>query len=143
MQSIPTTEAVNSWFASHSGEAFDLVLAGNVFGGRYGESPQHVKCAALEGDTLRISFNTTETLTILGPRDVVFERNGLSIRAAKELEFGWHSYGKEEKPENWKVIRLRSNGESVMVETISFGRVETESTVSLPKYAVQLVRNDA
>jgi hypothetical protein len=143
MQSGPTTEAVNSWFASYCGEAFDLVLAGNVFGGRYGESPQHVKCAALKGDTLRISFNTTETLTVLGPRDVVLGSNGLSIREVKELEFGWHSYGKEEKPENWKTIRLRSNGESVVVQTITFGQVETESTVSLPKYAVQLVRNDA
>ena len=143
MQSGPTTEAVNSWFASHCGEAFDLVLAGNVFGGRYGESPQHVKCAALKGDTLQISFNTSETLTIFRPRDVSLESNGLSIREVKELEFGWHSYGKEENPENWKTIRIRSNGDFIVVQTIMFGRVEKESTVSLPKYAVQLVRSDA
>ena len=143
MQSIALPTDLNTWFELNLGKSFDLVLAGKVFGGRYGESPQKLKGATLEGEKLQLQFNKTETMTILEPRYVSFEENGLCIERAKIVEFGWHSHGTEEEPQNWRTIRYQDKGAQILIERTSASPVHTEILSSLPKYAVQLVRSDA
>jgi hypothetical protein len=143
MQPALSSAALSEWCEASMGEFFDVVLAGKVFVGRYGESPQRLKHAAMEDRTLRLQFNTTEILRIVEPSGVNFEENGRLIERAKEVEFGWHSYGTEEKPENWRTIRLRVDGDLVLTERVTSTRVEAEPPVKVPKYAVQLVRSDA
>ena len=140
MHLLPSPADLNTWCESNVGRSFDVVLAGRVFGGRYGESPQRLKHASLEGDVLQLRFNTTETLTISEPRSVAFEENGLLIEDAKYFEFGWHSYGTEEKAENWQTIVYRNEGTHALLEKVSATVAKTESFIPTPKFAVQMVR---
>jgi hypothetical protein len=143
MHSAASPTDLNAWRELNLGKSFDLVLAGRVFGGRYGESLQKLKDVTLEGEKLQLRFNTTEMLTVLEPRNISFEENGLSIGRAKKVEFGWHSYGTEETPQNWRTMRYQEDGTEVLIERTSATLVEAEKLSSLPKYAVQLVRGDA
>ena len=143
MHQIPSPGDLNAWCQSHIGESFDRVLTGQVFGGRYGESPQILKQASLTGETLHLRFNTTEILTILEPRNVKFEDCGLSIETSKEVEFGWHSYGAEQNQDNWNTIRYRMVDTSLVSERFSSKQVTPQSPAQEWKYVVQLVRGDA
>jgi hypothetical protein len=143
MHSVASLNDLNAWCELNLGKSFDLVLAGRVFGGRYGESLQKLNDVTLDGEKLHLRFNTTEMMTILEPRSISFEANGLSIERAKKVEFGWHSYGTEEKPQNWQTIRYQESGTQVSIERTSATLVETEKLSTLPKYAIQLVRGDA
>jgi hypothetical protein len=143
MHPVVSATDLNAWFELNLGKTFDVVLAGRVFGGRYGESLQKLQDATLEGEMLRLRFNTTELMTILEPRSIIFEANGLSIGRAKMVEFGWHAYGTEEKPQNWRTIRYQDNGTQASIERTPATLAEAEKLASLPKYAVQLVRGDA
>ncbi len=143
MHSIASPTDLNAWCKLNVGKSFDLVLAGRVFGGRYGESLQKLKDATLEDEKLQLRFNTSEILIILEAENISFEESGLSIGKAKNVEFGWHSYGTEEKQQNWRTIRYEDDGTKVLIERTSDTLVEAEELSSLPKYAVQLVRGDA
>ena len=52
------------WVSAHAGQYADVVIAGRVFGGQYGESLQCTKSASFTGTDLRIEFDPSEVLTI-------------------------------------------------------------------------------
>jgi hypothetical protein len=143
MHSSPSPAELNTWLALNIGRSFDVVLAGNVLGGRYGESPQKLKQATLEVETLRINFNTTELMIVVNPSGVSFEKNGLLVKNAAEVVFSWHSYGTEANAENWRAIHCRADGSHVCIERLNSTRTEYEFAVPTPEYLVQLVCSDA
>jgi hypothetical protein len=143
MQQFLSPEALRSWSESHVGQSFDVVLAGTVFGGRYGESPQTLRQATFEGETLCLMFNTTEKLTIIEPREVILVTHGLSVAKAAVVEFGWHSYGTDEKPEDWRTLLYQPAAGQYTLESTTSTKTTTEYLDQKSKYVVQLVRGDA
>lgn len=65
-----TNELLKSWFETSNGKRLDLILRGETFGERYGESPQLVSELVIEDSRFTIRFESTETLVILNPRSV-------------------------------------------------------------------------
>ena len=93
---------LTKWFASHKGQCVDVVVAGRVFGGRYGESPQLVRQYELTDMGVIIRFETTEVLTVVNPSMFTLGDHGhLIVPRADEVVFGWHYYGRPQSPENW------------------------------------------
>ncbi|MEL7500769.1 MAG: hypothetical protein AAFN77_24465 [Planctomycetota bacterium] len=93
---------LNDWFSEHRNQFLDVIIAGRVFGGRHGESPQSLRELEFDGSTVLIRFATTETLTIETPSAFLRGEYGqLIIPHASRIVFGWHYYGRDPKPENW------------------------------------------
>jgi hypothetical protein len=115
----PTTQILDDWFTSQRGQPHDLVFAGRIFGGRYGESPQYPRDFEFDGRTLSMRFQTTELLSIVEPYGVMLGKQGqLLIRRAKSARFGWHYYGRPPLPENWcEETYLLTNHEVTMRRT--------------------------
>ena len=89
------SETLSMWFQQQSGKWLDLVVAGRVFGGRHGESPQRPRGYRYDARSLLIYFNTTEVLKIVEPDDFVFGEYGqFIVPRAKVVSFGWHYYGR-------------------------------------------------
>jgi len=100
---MESPEVIKSWIASRGGRWCDVVLAGYVFGGRHGESPQEPKgFKVLSDGTIEIYFGTTERLTVTGPRGIrVSDDNSLVIDDADRACFGWHFYGRPQSDVTW------------------------------------------
>ena len=96
------SDALTEWFAEKRGSYVDVIIAGRVFGGRHGESPQQPQACEFDGSALRIGFGTTEQLIVDQPSGFQRGRDGeLVIPYAARAVFGWHYYGRKQTPENW------------------------------------------
>ena len=92
---------IDRWLSRSQDRQFNIVIGGRIFGGRYGESPQVPKSVEKTDDTLVLRFNTTEKLIIEKPKCVLSLFGNLYVLFAAKVIWGWHSYGREETPENW------------------------------------------
>jgi|GEM_PF-3291720 len=93
---------LDNWITKKRDESVSIVLAGRVFGGRYGESPQKPKDYEYVKNTLTLKFGTTEILEIVEPESaLVGSQHELIIPRAKSALWGWHYYGRKETQENW------------------------------------------
>lgn len=91
-----------NWFTLNRGRYITLEMAGNIFGGRYGESPQLLRNFDYsQHNELTIFFDTTETLVIVNPSNIKIGNNKeLVIDKAEQISFNWHYYGRPKIPEN-------------------------------------------
>jgi hypothetical protein len=113
---------LDEWLANARGHSFDLVIAGRIFGGRPGESPQWPETYTLTTDGLVLHFGGgmvlpftepdgsrhplrqggTERLTLIQPSGLRQGTEGaLAILRVAEVGFGWHYYGRPQTDENW------------------------------------------
>jgi hypothetical protein len=143
MRTTLDANEVSKWLERLRGKHFDLVLGGQVFGGRYGEAPQSLKAAKLEGNLLVLEFCTTESLHIFAPTDISLEPNGLLVSRAARVEFGWHSYGTEETPQNWNILRYSLTGDLMTLDEIASTTSTSKSWSFSEKYVAKLVGGDA
>lgn len=125
---------LDAWLKSARGHAFDLVIAGRIFGGRAGESPQRPEAYIVTAEGLVLQFGGatvvpfteldgrrhplrqggTERLTLARPSGLSVDAGGsLQIARAAEARFGWHYYGRPQLPENWCEDRYRLQGDEV------------------------------
>jgi hypothetical protein len=96
------TTVLDNWISKKRGESVSIVLAGRIFGGRYGESPQEPKGYEYGNNTLTIRFGTTELLELVEPESVsIGPHHELAIPRAKSAVWCWHYYGRDQTPENW------------------------------------------
>jgi len=109
---------LEKWFGKKYGQYVEIVLAGRVFGGRVGESPQRVRAFQWIDDILVVRFKTTERLVITGIADVNIGDCDALVISAEDARFGWHYYGRPQSPENWcEEIYRRHN------KTVRFARL--------------------
>jgi hypothetical protein len=113
---------LDAWLARARGHSFDLVIAGRIFGGRPGESPQRPERYTLTAEGLVLHFGGamvvpftepdgsthplrqggTERLSLVQPSGLSHSSDGaLRIDRAEEACFGWHYYGRPQREENW------------------------------------------
>jgi len=105
--------AFEEWFNIHRGKYIDIEIAGEIFGGRYGESPQLVYNYDIKSTEYKVYFNPTEILTITAPSSfLIGSNNELVVDKASQVSFGWHYYGRPQTPENWctEIYNLREDG---------------------------------
>ena len=106
----------DEWFSRYRGRWITLVLVGEIFGGRYGESPQTPRSFSVDKDSVRIGFDTTELLTIVRPSGVLMVGGSLKVHRADRVTFGWHYYGREHLNENWCQKDYRLDGNIIQFE---------------------------
>jgi len=95
------TGIIELWLQEHCGAWVDVEIAGRVFGGRHGESPQQPREFQFSGDTLVILFNTTERLTVIRPQGLGIGRDReLIIQDGESATWEWHYYGRPQLAEN-------------------------------------------
>ncbi len=96
---------VEKWFMENLGSSVDIVIAGEIFGGRRGELPQVVNNLELETEKFVIKFATTEKLSVYKPDKIkVGKENQLIIGDAPKAIFGWHHYGSPQSEATWSEI---------------------------------------
>ena len=105
---------LRKWFLSRRGKYVNVIIAGQVFGGRIDESPQLVHELWIEQNKFTIGFATTETLVVTNPSGFVREYSQLIVPDADEVLFGWHYYGRPQLPENWCEEIYRKQGSDVV-----------------------------
>jgi glyoxylate carboligase len=80
----------------------DIIMAGRIFGGRFGESSQQPESFFCGDKFLRINFDPYEILTVFNPREVNLNQDDdLVIVTASEVRFGWYYYGRDPISKNW------------------------------------------
>jgi len=105
---------IKKWVEENKENGVDVVIAGRVFGGRHGESPQTPKEFSYVDAVLEIQFNTTELLTIINPSDIILgEYEQLLIPDASKVAWGWHYYGRPQVDENWCEEIYKRQGERI------------------------------
>ena len=108
---------IKKWVEANKGNGIDIVIAGRVFGGRHGESPQIPKEFSYVDEILKMQFNTTELLTIINPSDIVLgEYEQLIIPNASEVVWGWHYYGRPQIDENWCEEIYKHQGDKIELD---------------------------
>jgi hypothetical protein len=82
-------EVFVNWFNLNRGKYITLEMAGNIFGVRYGESPQLLRNFDYsQPNVLTIFFDTTETLVIVNPSNYKIGNNKeLVIEKAEQISF--------------------------------------------------------
>ena len=94
-------KTLKQWFKLKP-EFVDIVMAGRIFGGRYGESTQQPESFFCGANFLRINFEPYEILTIFNPGEVSLDQDmDLVIDTASEVRFGWYYYGRDPISKNW------------------------------------------
>ena len=89
----------------HLGSSVDVIIAGEVFGGRRGELPQVVKELEIESNKFLIKFGTTEKLSVYKPEKIkIGKQKQLIVSNASKAIFGWHHYGSPQSKETWSEI---------------------------------------
>jgi len=87
------------------GSSVDVIIAGEIFGGRRGELPQVVKELEIENDKFLIKFGTTEKLSVYKPEKIkIGKHKQLIVSDASKAIFGWHHYGSPQSEETWNEI---------------------------------------
>ncbi|MDF1540503.1 MAG: hypothetical protein P1Q69_16525 [Candidatus Thorarchaeota archaeon] len=98
-------EIVEGWFMENLGSSVDVVIGGEIFGGRLGEMRQTIKELELESEKFLIKFGTTERLSVYKPEKVkVGKQNQLIVGDASKAIFGWHHHGLQQSTETWSEI---------------------------------------
>jgi hypothetical protein len=93
------------WFNNNRGKHINIEIAGEIFGGRYGESPQLVYDFEISEQKIKIYFEPSEKLIITNPSLVMMgSDNELIVSKSAQVEFGWHFYGKLRIQENWCTV---------------------------------------
>lgn len=108
--------ALVAWFNNHKGKYITVEIAGEIFGGRYGESPQLVRDYEVTDQNITIYFESSERLTITNPSSLmVGSSNELFIDKAEKVLFGWYFYGRSQIPENWctETYELKEDGQVI------------------------------
>ena len=118
MPNIAEQSEISRWVAARAGKYADVVIAGRVFGGRYGESPQCIRSARFAGTSLRIEFDPSEILTILEGEDFHLDPSTLIVRKVKGIVFGWHYYGRPRTQENWCELRHSFFSDKISISAI-------------------------
>jgi len=114
------TSILDNWVSQKSGEWVSIVLAGRIFGGRHGESPQEPKEYQYSNRILTIQFGTTESLVVVEPEGVWIDANNeLIIPQAKSTMWGWHYYGRKQTPENWCTESYVFNKDNLVQLTVT------------------------
>lgn len=104
------------WFNNHKGRHINIEIAGEIFGGRYGESSQLVCDCEFSERNITIYFDTSETLIITNPSSLVIgSGNELLVDKAEQVFFGWYYYGRSRILENWctATYALKENGQVI------------------------------
>ena len=110
-------QSIEAWFAKRKGKWVNVVLAGQIVGGRFDESPQIPRDFSYHDSTLKISFDTTEVLIVERPTGVLLANDdALTIHRASRVTFGWHYYGRPQISENWCEERYRLAEETIHYE---------------------------
>jgi hypothetical protein len=76
-----------------------LRIWGEWFGRPY-DNVHTITTAVAQGDTLIISFDQGETLTIESPDKAAFDQNRFQIGIASRVRWEWFYYGRDRLPEN-------------------------------------------
>lgn len=110
-------DLLDRWLSATRNSALSVIIAGRVFGGRYGEAPQQPRLLCVEGANLTICFNTTERLVVTDPSGIrLGEYQQLIVRDASQVTWGWHYYGRSETPENWCEERFKIRDQIIEFE---------------------------
>lgn len=108
------------WFEIHKGKYINIEIAGEIFGGRYGESPQLVCNYDIKSTEYKIYFDPTEVLTITAPSSfLIGSNNELIVDKALLVSFGWHYYGRSRTPENWCTVTYDLREDGLVVYNLS------------------------
>ncbi len=100
----------------HLGASVDVIIAGEIFGGRRGELPQVVKEIEFGYDKFDIKFGSTEKLSIYRPEKLkIGKQNQLIVGNASKAIFGWHHYGVAQSDETWSEITYVKSKKKVQV----------------------------
>jgi hypothetical protein len=107
---------VEEWFMDTLGSSVDVIIAGEIFGGRRGELPQVVKELEFGYDKFVIKFGTTEILSIYRPEKIkIGKQKQLIVESASKAIFGWHHYGVAQSDETWSEITYLKSNKKVQV----------------------------
>jgi glyoxylate carboligase len=94
-------KTLKQWFKLKP-QFVDIIMAGRIFGGRYGESTQQPESFLCGDKFLRINFEPYEVLTVFKPGEVSLNQDmDLVIDIASEVRFGWYYYGRDPISKNW------------------------------------------
>ena len=80
-----------------------LRIWGEWFGRPY-DNIHTIIAAVARGDTLILSFDQGETLTIENPGKAAFDQNTCQIGVASRVRWEWFYYGRERLPENLQYL---------------------------------------
>nr|WP_294564259.1 hypothetical protein [uncultured Rhodopila sp.] len=80
-----------------------LRIWGEWFGRPY-DNIHTIIAAVARGDTLILSFDQGETLTIENPGKAAFDQNTFQIGVASRVRWEWFYYGRERLPENLQYL---------------------------------------
>jgi hypothetical protein len=98
------------------GASVDVIIAGEIFGGRRGELPQVIKELEIGYDKFLLKFGTTEKLSIYRPEEIkIGTNNQLIVGNASKAVFGWHHYGSPQTNETWSEIAYIKSKKKVQV----------------------------
>lgn len=92
---------LTNWLKRTNKNLLNIFIADQVFGGRPGEAPQTPKDFKIIGETLLITFSTTEKLWVENPTNIQVKNEELTINSAKTIRWGWHYYGRTQIDLNW------------------------------------------
>ena len=95
-------DILKKWCEVNKDNYIDVIIAGRVFGGRHGESPQLPRAFSYKDDILKVKFSTTGHLTVINPTNFILgQYSQLLIPVASKAVWGWHYYGRPKTEENW------------------------------------------
>ena len=110
-------DVIARWLDANRDGYVDVIIAGRIFGGRHGESPQSPKRWAQSDDAVAIHFGTTELLTITKPTAFTLgEHTELLVPNAVAVLWGWHYYGRPQTDANWCTELFSVDGDNVTLE---------------------------
>lgn len=92
---------------------------GNWFGRPYDNWHRLLRCEA-NSETVILSFNEGEVLTITNPFEVVIDIDRFSIRAASKVRWEWFWYGLPKTAENRRFQEYVRDGKSIAFNTNSY-----------------------
>jgi hypothetical protein len=108
---------IDKWLDARRNSYVEVIIAGRIFGGRHGESPQQPTAYSVCGNRVTIQFGTTERLVITDPSAFSTGNDGqLIVFTASHVSWGWHYYGRPQTVDNWCVESFAVAGVSITLE---------------------------
>ena len=118
----------------------DIIMAGRIFAGRFGESTQQPQSFFCGDKFLRINFDPYEILTVFNPGEVSLNQDyDLVIDVASEVRFGWYYYGRDQISKNWCediYINKKNYVENILIFDSS---VERKRIVNKKEFFIELI----